>query len=164
MRLIILTITCIGSIHFANAQYRLPLNSGSDKYVRYDSPYKFTLPHNEVVPERFPGKSLILPGAMITVGFFAMKTDATLDVNEHIRKEMWTESPHNPVHIDNYLQFAPALAVYGLNIAGIKGKNNLLDRMTPTGTPDPKRDDQDSQGDSAHKRPPPTSRHHCPSL
>lgn len=65
---------------------------------------------------------------MILFGFFAAKTDATLDINEEIREEMWIESPHNEKHIDNYLQFVPAVAVYGLNIAGIHGKNNFLDR------------------------------------
>ncbi|MBS1600268.1 MAG: phosphatase PAP2 family protein [Bacteroidetes bacterium] len=54
--------------------------------------------------------------------------DPTLDVNERIRKEIWIESPHQQLHIDNYLMWVPAAAVYGLNIAGIKGKNNLLDR------------------------------------
>jgi membrane-associated phospholipid phosphatase len=30
--------------------------------------------------------------------------------------------------VENYLIFIPAAAVYGLNIAGVKGKNNFLDR------------------------------------
>lgn len=30
--------------------------------------------------------------------------------------------------VENYLLFLPAAAVYGLNLAGVKGKNNLLDR------------------------------------
>ena len=31
-------------------------------------------------------------------------------------------------HVDNYLQYAPMAAVYGLNLAGIKGKNDFANR------------------------------------
>ena len=30
--------------------------------------------------------------------------------------------------IDNYMQYAPAIAVYGLNLSGVKGKHNFRDR------------------------------------
>ena len=30
-------------------------------------------------------------------------------------------------HVDDYLQFAPAAAVYALNLSGIKGRHNLFD-------------------------------------
>ncbi|HVY73637.1 MAG TPA: phosphatase PAP2 family protein [Puia sp.] len=75
----------------------------------------------------FPVKSFIVPGCLIAYGFFAYHTDATLDLNEYFKEEIWTEDPHQHTHVDNYLQFAPAVAVYGLNIAGIKGKNDLFD-------------------------------------
>ena len=31
-------------------------------------------------------------------------------------------------NIDDYLMFMPAVGVYGLNLAGVKGKNNFVDR------------------------------------
>ena len=33
-----------------------------------------------------------------------------------------------PLTIDNYLQWAPAVAVYALNFAGVKGEHNFIDR------------------------------------
>lgn len=73
-------------------------------------------------------KHYILPVAMIGYGLAATYTDAFQDVNESIKEEIWTEAPHKKLTIDNYLQFAPAITVYSLNLVGINGKNNLLDR------------------------------------
>ncbi|MGC3948673.1 MAG: phosphatase PAP2 family protein [Chryseolinea sp.] len=36
--------------------------------------------------------------------------------------------PHFSNHTDNYLQFAPIAAVYGLNLAGVKGRNDFTNR------------------------------------
>lgn len=84
--------------------------------------------YNAEVKKPFPVKSLLLPGFMIAYGFTSLKSDGLSDWNKEIREEMWLENPHKKIHIDNFLQFAPALTVYGLNALGIHGKNNLKDR------------------------------------
>lgn len=76
----------------------------------------------------FPYRHFILPAFAIVYGVTTLNSDGLKDVNEEIKEEIWTEQPHKLVHADNFLQFAPAAAVYGLNIAGIKGKHNLADR------------------------------------
>ena len=73
-------------------------------------------------------KSLIVPGAMITYGFISIGNNNLKNVNKEFHEDIWIDKPHQSKHYDNYLMFAPALSVYGLNIAGIKGKNNLRDR------------------------------------
>jgi hypothetical protein len=73
-------------------------------------------------------KSLIIPGAMITYGFISIGNNNLKNVNKEFQEDIWIDKPHQSKHFDNYLMFAPALSVYGLNIAGIKGKNNLRDR------------------------------------
>jgi membrane-associated phospholipid phosphatase len=85
---------------------------------------------NVLAPQKIPfsHKSFVVPAFMIAYGFTALKTDALQDVNEELREEFWIENPHHKLHIDNFMQFAPAVAVYGLDIAGIQGKNNLKDR------------------------------------
>jgi len=65
---------------------------------------------------------------MIAYGVISLKSDGLQDWNEKVKEEIWNEHPHTFIHLDNYLQFAPAAAVYGLNMLGIKGKNNLRDR------------------------------------
>lgn len=76
----------------------------------------------------FPYKKLLFPSALVVYGVLALKTDGLQDWNEKVHEEIWDENPHKLVHLDNYLQWAPAAAVYGLNMAGIHGKNNLRDR------------------------------------
>lgn len=73
-------------------------------------------------------KSLLIPAGMITYGFIALENDGLKNLDNRIKEEIWTEHPHRQITIDNYLQYAPAAAVYGLNAAGIKGKNNFRDR------------------------------------
>ncbi|MGC4037286.1 MAG: phosphatase PAP2 family protein [Chitinophagaceae bacterium] len=72
-------------------------------------------------------KQLILPAGLITYGALAIHSNPLLSVNNEYKEEIYLEHQHKPIHADNYLQFAPAIAVFGLNIAGIKGKSNLVD-------------------------------------
>lgn len=73
-------------------------------------------------------KPYIVPGLMIMYGFGAIENDGLQNVNKEIKEEIWTERPHQLKNLDNYLQFVPAAAVYGLNAMGIKGKHNFRDR------------------------------------
>ncbi|MDX2047767.1 MAG: phosphatase PAP2 family protein [Chitinophagaceae bacterium] len=75
-----------------------------------------------------PVKSLILPAAMISFGAISLNNKGLKTINHKIREELWIEEPHKKAGVDNFLQFSPAIAVYALNIAGVKGKNNLRDR------------------------------------
>jgi hypothetical protein len=74
----------------------------------------------------FPVKAFIVPATMITYGILSMHTDALQDWNEKVKAEL-TEHPHDRVHLDNYLQYSPAVAVFGLQALGIKGKHNFRD-------------------------------------
>ena len=76
----------------------------------------------------FPVKQLVVPGIMIAYGFTSIENDRLKDFNAELKEEVYAEHPHKKVGIDNYLQFAPAAAVYGLNAFGIKGKHNFRDR------------------------------------
>ena len=44
---------------------------------------------------------------------------------ENIREVRNRYLPNFKVKYDDYLQYAPAVAVYGLKLAGIKGRNNI---------------------------------------
>ena len=70
----------------------------------------------------------IVPAGLITYGFFGTRIDAFTDVNEDVQHHIWVAHPHRTLGIDNVLPFVPAVAVYGLNIAGIKGEHDLFDR------------------------------------
>jgi len=97
--------------------------------VRPDTVPLFDWKHVDAVKPAFPARALILPGAMIAYGFVTLKTNGMLkDFNHNVKEEIWTDNPHKQFHADNYLMFAPAVAVYGLNALGIQGKNNFRDR------------------------------------
>jgi hypothetical protein len=77
----------------------------------------------------FPVSMLLVPATLITYGITSLGNEGLKDVNEEVQEELWTErSSHRQIHIDNYLQWAPAAAVYGLNAMGIKGAHNFRDR------------------------------------
>jgi PAP2 superfamily len=77
--------------------------------------------------QKLDAGKFIVPGVMIAYGFAARHTDVLLDLSESMQEEIWDDHPHNTTTIDNYLQYAPAAAVYALNLAGIKGEHNYLD-------------------------------------
>ena len=119
----ILAFACMGSVSFVKAQKN---ETDSTEKSRLKMLYYNNL--DQTVKKNFPYRSFVLPTFMIAYGITTLNSDGLTDINEKIKEEVWTESPHKRFHIDNYLQIAPAVAVYGLNIAGIKGKNNLRDR------------------------------------
>lgn len=79
-------------------------------------------------PYRLTIAGTVIPVGLISYGVIALHSGSLKDVNEYFHDQIWTSHPHSPVHVDNYLQWAPAFAVYGLNLAGVKGYHNLRDR------------------------------------
>lgn len=123
MRWIKITVVAVLAFEYASAQDYSGYSQKLNDHIFIDSPI-----HPIDVRQQLSYKSFIAPVVLITYGFICLRSDPIQDLNEDLKDEIWTENPHQKWHIDNYLQFAPAIAVYGLNIAGIKGKNNLFDR------------------------------------
>ena len=73
-------------------------------------------------------KSLIMPAAFIAYGFIALGSDGLQTIDNNTKIEIKEHHPNPVTKLDNYLQYSPALAVYGLNALGVKGKNNFRDR------------------------------------
>jgi len=70
---------------------------------------------------------LAVPSVLIGVGLATMHDNgfySSQDAYECIQKNY----PDFFTDVDDYLQYVPAVGVYGLNLAGIKGNNNFLDR------------------------------------
>lgn len=73
-------------------------------------------------------RSVIVPASLIAYGFVAQRNEGLRHLDLSTKSELREDHPTFINHIDNYLQFTPAVAVYALNIAGIKGKHNFKDR------------------------------------
>jgi membrane-associated phospholipid phosphatase len=70
----------------------------------------------------------IIPAAMVTYGFVALKNKGLIRLNEQIKQNIWDNNPHKTTRVDDFTWAVPAVAVYVLNVSGIKGKHNFIDR------------------------------------
>jgi PAP2 superfamily len=73
-------------------------------------------------------ESLFIPAGLITYGFIALGENGLKKLDNNTKLEIREDHPIFITKLDNYLQYSPALAVYGLNALGVKGKNNFRDR------------------------------------
>ena len=73
-------------------------------------------------------KSLIIPCTLFAYGAVTLNVTFLRKQNTEIQDAIWQDNPHKQFFIENYTLFVPAAMVYGLDIAGIKGRNNFVDR------------------------------------
>lgn len=78
-------------------------------------------------PYRFKPLQLIIPATLVGVGIVGLESDWLKYQNREVRDEL-QENIDKRVTIDDFSQYAPIAAVYGLNLCGIKGKHNFADR------------------------------------
>ena len=69
-------------------------------------------------------KSLKAPALLIGAGILAL-TDNDFISDEDVYKFRQKVLPGSRTNIDDYIQYAPIAAVYGLNLIGVKGKHDL---------------------------------------
>lgn len=84
-------------------------------------------------PYRFKPIQLVIPSAMIGVGLLGLKDGWLEDQNYRIRDALQKHSPHR-ITLDGYTQYAPLVALYGLDLVGVKGKHHIIDKTIVTGT------------------------------
>jgi len=77
--------------------------------------------------------SLIPPAAMITYGGLSFAVHPIRRFDYYIRGEVAKTGPNFKSTAESYFQFAPVIIVYGLNLAGIRGKNTFIDRTALLG-------------------------------
>jgi len=73
-------------------------------------------------------KAVVVPVALVSYGTLSFTSNWGKDVN--LLGQRWAlddDDPDSKTHIDDYTLYVPAVAVLGLNIAGVRGKNNLVD-------------------------------------
>lgn len=77
---------------------------------------------------KFRPLTFIAPAVLIGYGFAAVYDHGALkQLDVSTKAELQEDHPLFAAHVDDYLQLAPAAAVYALNLSGIKGKHNLFD-------------------------------------
>ncbi|SMD01892.1 phosphatase PAP2 family protein [Pedobacter africanus] len=69
----------------------------------------------------------IIPAVFLGYGAMAGGDNFVHDLDVTTRAELQEDHPFFSVKADNFMQYAPAAAVYALNLSGVKGKHNLVD-------------------------------------
>jgi hypothetical protein len=69
---------------------------------------------------------VVVPVMMLSYGFYALHNPTLQSLNHTTKTEL--QEPHLRTHVDNYLEYTPALSVYALNLMGIKGKHDFKER------------------------------------
>lgn len=81
----------------------------------------------------FRFEKLIVPGFLIGYGVLGLESGQLKAYNTQIKNEIH-EDIDKKTTIDDFSRYAPALAVYALNVSGVKGKHNFKDRTIILGT------------------------------
>ncbi|MEJ1241847.1 phosphatase PAP2 family protein [Chryseolinea sp. T2] len=72
-------------------------------------------------------RAIVPPLLLVSAGLYATTDNEWLNKYE-VKEERDERMPHFRCHVDDYLQYAPIVAVYGLNLAGVKGRNDFVNR------------------------------------
>lgn len=114
-----------------------------DTYVSDSCPYESVIVarkpgtsvgcHEIKNPYRFRPTRLIIPAIMIGVGFIGLESDWLKYQNNETKDEL-QEHPHSKLGIDDFSQYAPLAAAYGLRLCGIKGLHDYVDLTIISGT------------------------------
>lgn len=97
-----------------------PLLIAHTAFVNYEAEAKKTSFVNK------PYAKFIVPTALVAYGVTARFSKTMRNWDKDIDREVAKHNWHTSV--DDYLQFAPAIAVYGLDLAGVPAKHNFRDR------------------------------------
>lgn len=84
-------------------------------------------------PYKFKPLQLVVPGTLIGVGIIGLESDWLKYQNREVRDELQENIDHR-LTIDDFTQYAPMAATYGLNFCGIKGKHGYGDLTIILGT------------------------------
>jgi hypothetical protein len=76
---------------------------------------------------KFKYKSLIIPAVFIGYGIIGLESGQIKGFNSGISNEV-TEDIDEKTSIDDFSQYTPIAAYYGLSALGVKGKNNFKDK------------------------------------
>lgn len=71
-------------------------------------------------------KKVVAPASLIAVGLLTMDEDDFIN-RLNILKEKKEHAAFFNLHLDDFLQYSPVVLAYGLNAAGVKGKNTVIE-------------------------------------
>lgn len=84
---------------------------------------------NQLRKNRQLYRPMIIPATLLLAGAYSsVFYESDFLGNEEVKEERNEKYKRFHTNADDYLQYAPIITVYGLNVAGVKGKNNFGNR------------------------------------
>lgn len=72
-------------------------------------------------------RNVVLPVAVTAVSSLCVKNDWLSRQKEHVQDAL-SAGGKNKIKVDDYIQYSPMVAVYGLNLCGVQGRHGFKDR------------------------------------
>jgi membrane-associated phospholipid phosphatase len=82
----------------------------------------------QLTPDTIKASSFILPAALIAYGALSSAIHPIRHFDYYVHGQITDNAPKFHTNAATYLLFTPIIAVYGLNLAGVEGRNNFTDR------------------------------------
>ena len=134
--LVLLTLVKGTAQSFSNSYNTLITNQNSSLDFDYKSTVSYS---NKITKDTIQSftkscisslhiKPLIIPAAFVAYSITALNNNSLRQLDHSTHNSIIKSHPDFKSTIDNYSQYFPAIAVYGLNAVGVKGKNNFKDR------------------------------------
>ena len=103
-----------------------PIKAQAQDTIRYASLFEENNPKKNTFFNS-PYSGLIIPGVLITYGVAAHNLDCLRQL-DHKTHQSVSKHFTGKIHADDFVQYVPAVAVYGLDFIGVKAKHNIRDR------------------------------------
>ncbi|MEO6832369.1 MAG: phosphatase PAP2 family protein [Chitinophagaceae bacterium] len=84
--------------------------------------------YSAVAPAPISFKTFLLPTVLIGYGALTINHDNVSDFNKKAQEIFYSGGKFIGPFVEDYLLWTPALSVYALNLFGVKGRNNFVDR------------------------------------
>jgi hypothetical protein len=69
---------------------------------------------------------IVVPSIMITYGFISLGNNKIRNIDYNVRNSLERNQAFWHTHVDDYLQFAPAVAAYTMKFCGMESRHNAL--------------------------------------
>jgi membrane-associated phospholipid phosphatase len=115
-------------IKFTAKQIHVPSSPAIAGFALNDNNLKSVKSSRNLLHETdFTVKQLYIPTSLIIAGL-ALNGNSPKSLKNKIVEERNRYMPNFRIHIDDYMQFSPAVIAYGLDVFGVKSKNDFLNR------------------------------------
>lgn len=116
------------SVHNEAGRHSVPLSEMTDS-----THHRQTAMPGQSRPYKFRPLRLIVPATLIGVGIIGLESDWMKYQNREIREEI-QENIDSRITLDDFTQYAPTAAAYGLKLCGINGRHGYGGLTVISGT------------------------------